>query len=99
MTTIGNKGFPRIQAARAGLSPGAPPVSLAKRRLPSARGQGLLQPGEVGIRSTGIGCFFDDPVFASTAWQRFYHFHFTVGGPVEYPRLTTLPAYGRGIER
>ena len=29
---------------------------------------------------------------ASHDWQSLYHF--TVGGPVEDPRLTTLPAYG-----
>jgi hypothetical protein len=37
-----------------------------------------------GIGSTGIGCYFDDPVhevfgIASRDWQSFYHF--TVGGP------------------
>ena len=57
---------------------------------------------EAGIRSTGIGCYFDDPVhevfgIASRAWQSFYHF--TVGGPVEDVRLTTLPAYSWEPER
>ena len=52
---------------------------------------------EAGIRSTGIGCYFDDPVhevfgIASREWQSIYHF--SVGGPVEDVRLTTLPAYG-----
>jgi SagB-type dehydrogenase family enzyme len=55
-----------------------------------------LEAEEAGIRSTGIGCYFDDPVhkvfgIASPEWQSFYHF--TVGGPVEDTRLTTLPAY------
>jgi SagB-type dehydrogenase family enzyme len=55
-----------------------------------------LEAEEMGIRSTGIGCYFDDPVhevfgITSRAWQSFYHF--TVGGPVEDTRLTTLPAY------
>ncbi len=55
-----------------------------------------LEAEESGIRSTGIGCYFDDPVHAafgieSREWQSFYHF--TVGGPVEDSRLTTLPAY------
>ncbi len=55
-----------------------------------------LEAEEVGIRSTGIGCYFDDPVheafgIASREWQSFYHF--TVGGPVEDTRLTTLSAY------
>jgi hypothetical protein len=56
-----------------------------------------LEAEEAGIRSTGIGCYFDDPVhevfgIASREWQSFYHF--TVGGPLEDTRLTTLPAYG-----
>jgi SagB-type dehydrogenase family enzyme len=55
-----------------------------------------LEAEETGIRSTGIGCYFDDPVheafgITSKAWQSFYHF--TVGGPVEDTRLTTMPAY------
>jgi len=55
-----------------------------------------LEAEEAGIRSTGIGCYFDDPVhevfgISSRDWQSFYHF--TVGGPVEDSRLTTLPAY------
>jgi len=55
-----------------------------------------LEAEEAGIRSTGIGCYFDDPVhevfgLASPAWQSLYHF--TVGGPVEDARLTTSPAY------
>jgi SagB-type dehydrogenase family enzyme len=61
-----------------------------------------LEAEEAGIRSTGIGCYFDDPVhevfgIASRDWQSFYHF--TVGGPVEDVRLTTLPAYGWEPER
>jgi SagB-type dehydrogenase family enzyme len=55
-----------------------------------------LEAEEAGIRSTGIGCYFDDPVheaFGITTrdWQSFYHF--TVGGPVEDVRLTSLPPY------
>jgi SagB-type dehydrogenase family enzyme len=58
-----------------------------------------LEAEEAGIRSTGIGCYFDDPVhdvfgISSREWQSFYHF--TVGGPVEDRRLTTLPAYNTG---
>ncbi|MDY7565008.1 SagB/ThcOx family dehydrogenase [Pseudomonas sp. RTC3] len=54
-----------------------------------------LEAEEAGIRATGIGCYFDDPVHAAFGidtreWQSFYHF--TVGGPVEDNRLTTLPA-------
>jgi len=50
-----------------------------------------LEAEEAGIRATGIGCYFDDPVhevfgISSRDWQSFYHF--TVGGPVEDGRLT-----------
>ena len=51
------------------------------------------------VRSTGMGCYFDDFVHqllginpADDAWQSLYHF--TVGGAVDDERLTTLPAYG-----
>ena len=55
-----------------------------------------LEAEAVGIRSTGIGCFFDDPVhdifgLNNRKYQSLYHF--TVGGPVEDNRLTTLSAY------
>ncbi len=56
-----------------------------------------LEAEAAGIRSTGIGCFFDDPVhrvfgfYPHTNYQSLYHF--TVGGPVEDTRLTTLPPY------
>ncbi len=48
------------------------------------------------IGSTGIGCFFDDAMhevlgIRDHAWQSLYHF--TVGGPVDDPRLQTLPSY------
>ncbi|MCL0039386.1 SagB/ThcOx family dehydrogenase [Nitrospinaceae bacterium] len=62
-----------------------------------AIGQVLYLQAEVsGIRSTGIGCFFDDPVhdifgIEDMSYQSLYHF--TVGGPVEDKRLTTLPPY------
>ncbi|WP_342347514.1 SagB/ThcOx family dehydrogenase [uncultured Nitrospira sp.] len=57
-----------------------------------------LEAEAAGIRSTGIGCFFDDPVHRvlgvhpQTKWQSLYHF--TVGGPLDDGRLTTLPPYG-----
>jgi SagB-type dehydrogenase family enzyme len=49
-----------------------------------------------GVRATGIGCFFDDPVHEILAikglsLQSLYHF--TIGGPVEDGRLMTLPPY------
>ena len=57
-----------------------------------------LEAEAAGIRSTGIGCFFDDAMhellgFTDRKYQSLYHF--AVGGPVEDERLTTLPAYGR----
>jgi SagB-type dehydrogenase family enzyme len=56
-----------------------------------------LEAEAAGVRATGIGCFFDDPVhevfgFRDLAFQSLYHF--TVGGPVDDPRLTALPPYG-----
>jgi SagB-type dehydrogenase family enzyme len=50
-----------------------------------------------GVRGTGIGCFFDDAVheimgFNDNHYQSLYHF--TVGKPIEDPRLTTHPPYG-----
>ena len=55
-----------------------------------------LEAEEAGVRATGIGCYFDDPVhetfgIVSRDWQSFYHF--TVGGPIDDGRITTLPAY------
>ena len=55
-----------------------------------------LEAEAAGIRSTGIGCYFDDAVhqvfgISSRDWQSLYHF--TVGGAVEDTRLTTSPAY------
>ena len=55
-----------------------------------------LEAEAAGIRSTGIGCFFDDPMHdvLGLTEHRFQDiYHFTVGGPVEDTRLTTLPAY------
>ena len=56
-----------------------------------------LEAEAAGVRATGIGCFFDDPVhqvigFNDAMFQSLYHF--TTGGHVEDPRLTTLPSYG-----
>lgn len=55
-----------------------------------------LEAEAAGVRATGIGCFFDDPVhqvFGLTDLRFQSLYHFTVGGPVDDPRLTTLPAY------
>lgn len=55
-----------------------------------------LEAEAAGVRATGIGCFFDDAVHEvfglnGRAYQSLYHF--TVGGPIEDTRLTTLPPY------
>ena len=55
-----------------------------------------LEAEAAGIRSTGIGCYFDDPMHRVLGLQdRTYQdlYHFTVGGSTEDTRLTTLPAY------
>jgi nitroreductase len=49
-----------------------------------------------GVRGTGIGCFYDDPVhdtlgLTGHTFQSLYHF--TIGIPVEDTRLTTEPGY------
>lgn len=56
-----------------------------------------LEAEAAGVRATGIGCFFDDPVhevvgIKNVTLQSLYHF--TIGGPVEDGRLQTLPPYG-----
>ena len=55
-----------------------------------------LEAEAAGLRGTGIGCFFDDPMhellgLTGIRYQDLYHF--TVGGPVEDRRLATMPAY------
>jgi SagB-type dehydrogenase family enzyme len=55
-----------------------------------------LEAEAAGVRSTGIGCYFDDTFhevlgLAGNEFQDLYHF--TVGAPVEDPRLMTLPPY------
>ena len=55
-----------------------------------------LEAEAAGVRATGIGCFFDDPVYelmglSDDAFQSLYHF--TVGGPRDDARLATLAAY------
>ena len=55
-----------------------------------------LEAEAAGARATGIGCFFDDAVHDIVAikgltLQSLYHF--TIGGPVDDERLTTLPPY------
>lgn len=55
-----------------------------------------LEAEAAGVRGTGIGCFFDDPVHqafgvADPTWQSVYHF--TVGTPVVDTRIETGPPY------
>ena len=55
-----------------------------------------LEAEAAGAAATGIGCFYDDPVhdilgLTGHAFQSLYHF--TVGMPVEDPRLTSEPGY------
>jgi len=56
-----------------------------------------LEAEAANARSTGIGCFFDDPVHAVVGLSEGHQFqslyHFTVGTPVEDPRLQSWPAY------
>ncbi len=56
-----------------------------------------LEAEAAGVRATGIGCFFDDPVHDVAGIQHLSMqslYHFTIGGPVEDRRLQTLPPYG-----
>ena len=55
-----------------------------------------LEAEAAGLGSTGIGCYFDDPVhdllgLAGNQFQNLYHF--TVGVPLEDHRLQTWPPY------
>lgn len=60
-------------------------------------GQSLyLEAEAAGVRGTGIGCYFDDPVhellgLEGTALQSLYHF--TIGGALVDNRLESLPGY------
>jgi len=61
-----------------------------------------LEAESIGLRATGIGCFFDDPVhqLAGIMDKQFQSlYHFTVGGPVDDPRLVTLPPYDTSPEQ
>lgn len=60
-------------------------------------GQSLYLAAEAAaVRGTGIGCYLDDVLHRALGltgheWQSLYHF--TIGGPVEDPRLRTAPPY------
>jgi SagB-type dehydrogenase family enzyme len=66
-------------------------------------GQALyLEAEAAGVRATGIGCYFDDVVhevlgLEGPGFRDLYHF--TVGGALDDPRLSTLPAYPEEIRR
>ena len=68
------------------------------RALPPLRPGNTYQPFFGGSARNGV---FDDPVhdvfgFRDLAFQSLYHF--TVGGPVDDSRLTTLPPYGARVK-
>ena len=55
-----------------------------------------LEAEAAGVRGTGMGCYFDDPVhelfgLSDLRFQSMYHF--TVGGAVDDPRLSTRSPY------
>jgi SagB-type dehydrogenase family enzyme len=55
-----------------------------------------LEAEAAGVRGTGIGCFFDDPVhqlFGLTGQRYQSVYHFTVGTPVNDERIETGPPY------
>ncbi|HTF88937.1 MAG TPA: hypothetical protein VK843_11050 [Planctomycetota bacterium] len=55
-----------------------------------------LEAEALGIRGTGIGCFFDQPaeeVFGLESGRYRSLYHFSAGAGVEDPRLQTGPAY------
>ncbi len=62
-----------------------------------AIGQVLYLEAEAhGVQATGIGCFFDDVMhdLLGVSDRRLHTlYHFTVGGPVEDPRIEIAPAY------
>jgi SagB-type dehydrogenase family enzyme len=55
-----------------------------------------LEAEAAGVRGTGIGCFFDDPVhqLIGLRGQRYQSvYHFTVGTPITDERIETSPPY------
>ena len=66
------------------------PVALKVLRRTARHHVAWLEAEAAGMRATGIGCFFVVPVhpvfgLEGLAFQSLYHF--TVGGPVDDPRL------------
>ncbi|MGD8898053.1 MAG: SagB/ThcOx family dehydrogenase [Acidobacteriota bacterium] len=64
-------------------------------------GQVLYMEAEVaGVRGTGIGCYFDDVVHEALGLEGDGLrdlYHFTIGGPVDDPRLATHAAYAETV--
>lgn len=66
-------------------------------RLAGAYGHRLYLLAEaMGVRGTGIGCYFDNAVhelfgLPDKTWQSLYHF--TIGKPLEDNRIISMPAY------
>ncbi|MBS1144949.1 MAG: hypothetical protein H6R14_2355 [Proteobacteria bacterium] len=61
-----------------------------------------LEAEAAGVRGTGIGCFFDDPVhqLAGLAGPRYQSvYHFTVGTPITDARIETGPPYPQRQEK
>ena len=60
-------------------------------------GQTLYLDAEaLGLRGTGIGCFFDDGVHEVLGVQTDHLqslYHFTLGGPIVDTRIVSLPPY------
>jgi SagB-type dehydrogenase family enzyme len=59
-----------------------------------------LEAEAIGIRGTGIGCFFDDPMHSALGMKTLQYqslYHFTMGGPIEDPRLRSLPPYSSAL--
>ncbi len=59
-----------------------------------------LEAEAAGLRGTGIGCYFDDAMhqLLGLTGDRFQDlYHFTVGGPVDDPRLRTLAPYAHRL--
>lgn len=55
-----------------------------------------LEAEAVGLRGTGIGCYFDDGMHSVLSIHDYEYqdlYHFTIGGPLEDVRLATLTAY------
>jgi hypothetical protein len=59
-----------------------------------------LEAEAIGIRGTGIGCFFDDPMHSQLGLNTLRYqslYHFTIGGAIEDPRLRSLPPYSSSL--